>query len=63
MMTSESQVYLGQTSSKRLLFRTWFNTAFVSPGSYSLTSDELDKVFPPLNTHAKILTPQNFLLW
>jgi len=50
-MLCEAQVYLGQPSPKKLLFRTWFNTSFVSPGSYTLTSDELDRVPPsPLAT-------------
>ena len=38
------QVFLGRPNPKRLLFRTWLNTAFVSVGSYTLRAWELDKV-------------------
>ena len=38
------QVFLGRPTPKRLLFRTWLNTAFVSVGSYTLRAWELDKV-------------------
>ena len=61
------QVYHGRAVESRLLFRTWFHTAFVSAGAFLLRSWELDKVtccltlsvierYPSAAWHVKILS-------